>query len=302
MSGMQRDPDERRSAALRSIRRMEIKTARLVQGAVSGNYLSTFKGRGIEFNEVREYVEGDDVRAIDWNVTARMGAPYVKTFVEERDLTVILVVDVSGSMAFGTRGGFKSDSAMEFAATVASLALRNNDRVGLVTYAEGVEAYVPPKKGRRQAVRIIDTLAASGPSSGPGDPARAASYLLKTRKTRATVFWVSDFLGVKDPKPFKGLARRHELVPVRVVDRRERGLHSFGLVELVDPETGERGVYDTSSDRFKEAVESFAGAEDGRLGAMFRSLKTVAIELSTGEPPVVPLGRYFNLVAAMSRR
>jgi len=300
---MQQDRNEdARRAALRTIRRMEIKTARLVQGAVSGNYLSTFKGRGIEFNEVREYVEGDDVRAIDWNVTARMGTPYVKTFVEERDLTVILAVDVSGSMGFGTHGGFKSDAAAGFAATVASLALLNNDRVGLVTFSAGVESYVPPRKGRRQAVRIIDTLTGAGAAAGTSDPARAAGFIMNTRKTRATVFWVSDFMGTEDPRSLKGLAKRHEFVPVRVMDVREREFPRSGIVELYDPETGRRGLYDTSSESFRRAVKSFAAEEDERLGVMFRSLKAIPIELRTDEPPVVPLGRYFNRVTALSRR
>lgn len=287
---------------LKKIRRLEIKTARLVEGAVSGSYLSTFKGRGIEFNEVREYVEGDDVRAIDWNVTARMGVPYVKTFMEERDMTVILVVDLSGSMEFGTKEKSKRELALEFAAVVSLLAVQNNDRVGLLGFTGTVERFIPPRKGRRHAMRLLTELASLVPAGKGADPGLAAGYLMKVQRSRATVFWVSDFMDQGVSRQLKAAGRRHELVPVAVRDNREESMPGLGLIELMDPESGERVIVDTSSEGFMSAFEEMALGSEKRRAAMFRALHAEPVELWTGRPVVTPLARYFDRQARLRRR
>jgi uncharacterized protein (DUF58 family) len=287
---------------IKRIKRLEIRTSRLVEGKVSGSYLSTFKGRGIEFNEVREYVEGDDVRAIDWNVTARMGVPYVKTFMEERDMTVVLAVDLSGSMGFGTVQKSKRDLAVEFAAAVALLAVQNNDRVGLIAYTGHVELYIPPRKGRRHAMRLLTDLAAHKPSAGMADAGLAAGYLMKVQRTRATVFWLSDFMDAGLPRQLKAASRRHELVPVVVKDPREHDIPDVGLVELMDPETGETVVADTTSPEFRRAFAAMTEQTEANRTAVFRALHAEPVELMTGGPVVTPLARYFDRQARLRRR
>jgi len=287
---------------IKRIKRLEIRTARLVEGKVSGSYLSTFKGRGIEFNEVREYVEGDDVRAIDWNVTARMGVPYVKTFMEERDMTVVLAVDLSGSMDFGTAEKSKRELAVEFAAAVSLLAVQNNDRVGLIAYTGRVERFIPPRKGRRHAMRLLTELAALEPSGLTADPGLAAGYLMKVQRTRATVFWLSDFMDAGLPRQLKAASRRHELVPVVVRDPREHDMPDVGFIELIDPETGERVVADTSSPEFRRAFAGIAELNETNRNAVFRALHAEPVELVTGLPVVTPLARYFDRQARLRRR
>ncbi len=287
---------------LKKIRRLEIRTARLVEGTVSGSYLSTFKGRGIEFNEVREYVEGDDVRAIDWNVTARMGVPYVKTFMEERDMTVIVAVDLSGSMEFGTAVKSKRELALEFAAVVSLLAVQNNDRVGLLGFTDTVELFIPPRKGRRHAMRLLTELAALVPKGTGADPELAAGYLMKVQRSRATVFWVSDFMDAGVSRRLRAAGRRHELVPVAVRDPREELMPGVGLIELVDPESGARVVVDTFSDGFKKAFgQAVLDAEKRRTG-IFRALHAEPVELWTGSSAVTPLARYFDRQARLRKR
>lgn len=286
----------------RKIKRLEIKTSRLVEGSLAGGYLSTFKGRGIEFTEVREYFEGDDVRAIDWNVTARMGAPYIKTFMEERDLTVMLAVDLSGSMDFGTTLQSKGELALDFCAAAALLAVQNNDRVGLLAYTDRVEAFVPPRKGRRHVMQVLARLASLKPTGRGTDHAMAAGFLMKTVRHRATLFWVSDFIGMDGPKAVKALAIRHELVPVALKDRREAAIPPVGLVEFVDPETGAKAFVDTSSPAFAEAYESEAGRIESARAALYKSLKAEPLEVFTGGSPITPLARYFRRKARRGRR
>ncbi len=286
---------------LRKIKRLEIKIARLVEGALAGSYLSTFKGRGIEFTEVREYFEGDDVRAIDWNVTARMGAPYVKTFMEERDLTVMLAVDLSGSMDFGTASQSKRELAVDFCAAAALLAVQNNDRVGLIAYTDRVEAYIPPRKGKRHAMRLLSELAALRPEGRGGDHSLAAGMLLKMVKTRATLFWVSDFMGADASRGLRAAARRHEFVPALLRDRREMDMPDLGVVAFADPETGGRVLVDTSSRAFRDAfVKGMADAEAVRASVL-KKLRAEPVEVSTGSSPVTPLMRYFRRKARFGR-
>ncbi len=282
---------------LRKIKRLEIKTSRLVEGALSGGYLSTFKGRGIEFTEVREYVPGDDVRAIDWNVTARTGYPYVKTFVEERDLTVMLAVDLSASMDFGTTTQTKRELAVEFAAATALLAVQGGDRAGLIAYTDRVELFIPPKKGKRHVLGLLAALSAIRPAGVKTDLAVPAKALMRSLTTRSTLFWVSDFLEAVNAPALKALARRHELVPVVPTDRREAGGPASGwgtLAEFVDPETGKRILVDFSSPRFIQAFKDWRARLEKERAALFNSLRAEPVWLSTGSSPVTPLAGYFR--------
>jgi len=287
---------------LKKLKRLEIKTSRLVEGSVAGSYLSTFKGRGIEFTEVREYVEGDDVRAIDWNVTARMGAPFIKTFVEERDLTVMLAVDLSGSMGFGTTTQTKKDLALYFCAAAALLAAQNNDRVGLIAYTDRVEKFVPPRKGKRHVMRLLVELAGINPKGSGTNPEAAAVYLMRTVKSRATLFWVSDFIGADGSHSLRAASRRHELVPVTIQDRREAGLPPVGLVVLEDPETGGRVLVDSSSHAFISAQEHERQKAGSQRDSLMKMLKAEPVELWTGESVVMPLAQYFRRKARMRRQ
>jgi uncharacterized protein (DUF58 family) len=286
---------------LKKVKRLEIKTSRLVEGALAGSYLSTFKGRGMEFTEVREYTEGDDVRAIDWNVTARTAVPHVKTFMEERDLTVMLAVDLSGSMDFGTIAQSKRELAVEFAAAAALLAVKNNDRVGLLAFTDKVEAYVPPRKGKRHVMRLLATLSTINTHGRGADFSRAALYLMKTVKRRATLFWVSDFIGAPGPRPLKAISRRHELVPVVLKDRREAEVPPVGLMELVDPETKQRFMVDTSSEAFRAALDKERARAEGLMGSLWTALRSEPVSVWTGESPILPLARYFRRKARARR-
>ena len=287
---------------LKKIKRLEIRTARLVEGAAPGGYLSGFKGRGIEFTEVREYAPGDDVRAIDWNVTARMGAPYVKTFMEERDLTVMLVLDVSGSMDFGTAGATKRELAVEFCAAAALLAVQMNDRVGLLAYSGRVESFIPPRKGVRHVTGLLTGLAGLKSSGRGTNASAAAGFIMKTMKSRATLFWLSDFIGTGNDRSMKAAARRHELIPVLVRDALEDGIPPAGLMELADPEGGGRLVVDTSSPAFASRLKAAVGQRDTARSALFRSIKAEPLELLTGVPPIKPLAGYFRRRARIRRR
>jgi len=286
---------------LRKIKRLEIKTSRLVEGAVAGSYLSTFKGRGIEFTEVREYVEGDDVRAIDWNVTARMGAPYVKTFMEERDLTVMLMVDLSGSMEFGTIAQTKRELAVDLCAAAGLLAVQNGDRVGLLAYTDRVELFVPPRKGRRHVMRLLMELAALKPVGRTTDLAPACGFLMRTVRTRATLFWISDFMEAGDVRIIKAATRRHELIPVLIKDRLESEFPEVGLVELSDPETGGNLLVDAASPAFAEYLRGYVEQRENARSALFKALKAEPLTLWTGASPINPLARYFLRRARLRR-
>ncbi len=290
---------------LRKIKRLEIKTSRLVEGALSGGYLSTFKGRGIEFTEVREYVPGDDVRAIDWNVTARTGYPHVKTFVEERDLTVMLAVDLSASMDFGTTTQTKRELAVEFAAAAALLAVQGGDRAGLIAYTDRVELFIPPRRGKRHVMGLLAALSTVSPQGKKTDITVPAQALMRSLKTRSTLFWVSDFLeGVNvnggaeaGRSALKALSRRHELVPVVPIDRREAGGPASGwgtTAELTDPETGECILADFSSPAFIRAFKEWRDSAEKNRTALFNSLRAEPVWLFTGSSPITPLAGYFH--------
>jgi uncharacterized protein (DUF58 family) len=248
----------------------------------------------MNFAEVREYQYGDDIRSIDWNVTARTGAPFVKVFEEERELTVMLVVDVSASGDFGTRERMKGEVAVEICALLAFSAIKNNDKVGLIIFSDQVEKFVPPRKGKRHVLRVLRELLYHRPE-GRGTNIRAAlDYLNHVQRKKAVTFLVSDFRDSGFEKALAVAGRRHDLIAVRVGDLRERELPSLGLLELEDPETGERVVVNTSDARFRAAFTERSLASRGELDRTLRRGKVDVIDIETGEPYVQPLMRFFK--------
>jgi uncharacterized protein (DUF58 family) len=286
---------------LRQVKLLELRTRGLVNSLFTGEYRSVFKGQGMEFSEVREYQPGDEVRSIDWNVTARMRKPYVKRYIEERELTVMLVVDLSGSERFGTRARFKSELASELAAVLAMSAIRNNDRVGAVLFTDRIEHVVPPRKGRRHALRLMRDLLAFEPVGAGTDIAAAVDYAGKMLVHKAIIFLVSDFQEADLEQPLKLLAQRHDVVAVTVDDPSEHELPDLGLARFLDPESGETLDVDTSDPavraRFAEAV-----AEE--VGARRRLLRRLAIDeipLHTDGGVVDPLIKFFRTRETRSR-
>jgi uncharacterized protein (DUF58 family) len=232
---------------LKKVRKIEIKTRRLSDHVFSGEYHTSFKGRGMTFSEVRQYQFGDDVRAIDWNVTARYNEPYVKVFEEERELSMMLMVDVSGSESFGTQNGFKKDIITEIAATMAFSATQNNDKIGLLLFSDIIELYIPPKKGKSHVLRIIRELLEFTPKRKRTDLAQALQFLSGTQKKKAIVFLISDFMATGYEHTLKIAAKRHDITGVRVYDIREEKMPDVGLVPMADAETGETLMVDTGS-------------------------------------------------------
>ncbi len=283
----------------RKVRLIEIHTAKAVTEALAGEYSSVFKGTGMEFEEVREYAPGDEIRSIDWNVTARMGRPFVKRYVEERELTVWLLVDLSASGRFGSRAQLKNEAAAEFCALLAFAAIRNNDKVGLVIFTDAVELSIAPAKGRRHVLRLIRELLRFRPAGRGTDLAAALEYLGRVTHKRGVVFLISDFLtdgSLEDAagKQLRILARRHDLIAAPVTDSRERELPNVGLVEVEDPETGERLVLDTSSRRVREAYARDAAWRADSRRALFRSSGIDEVEIQTGRDYVRDLRMLFR--------
>jgi uncharacterized protein (DUF58 family) len=279
---------------LRQVKLLELRTRGLVNSLFTGEYRSVFKGQGMEFAEVREYQAGDEVRSIDWNVTARMQRPYVKRYIEERELTVMLAVDVSGSERFGTRRRFKSEVASELAAVLAMSAIRNNDRVGALLFTEQIEHVVPPRKGRRHALRLIRDILAFEPAGRATDIAAATEYLSKMLAHKAIIFLVSDFLGADFERALKLLAQRHDVVAVSVDDPSERILPDIGLVRLIDPETGESLDVDTSDPAVRSQFETQVGGDSDRRRHLLRRLAIDEIAVSTDRGIMEPLLRFFR--------
>ncbi len=241
---------------LKKVRKIEIKTRRLSDHIFSGEYHTSFKGRGMTFSEVRQYQFGDDVRAIDWNVTARYNEPYVKVFEEERELTMLLMVDVSGSEQFGTRGGFKSEIVTEIAATLAFSATQNNDKIGLILFSDTVELFIPPKKGRSHVLRIIRELIEFEPQSRRTDISQALKFLSGIMKKKAIVFLISDFIAKGNyEQTLKIAAKKHDITGIRVYDVREETLPNLGMVPMLDAETGNVVLIDTSSASLRKQYE-----------------------------------------------
>ncbi|MHC5024735.1 MAG: DUF58 domain-containing protein [Planctomycetota bacterium] len=279
---------------LRKIRRIEIRTSHLVNDALAGQYHSAFKGRGMEFEEVRQYQLGDDVRTIDWNVSARYGEPFVKVFREERELTVLLVVDLSRSQAFGSNRQLKRELVAEIGATLAFSAIKNNDKVGLICFTDRVEKFVPPRKGVGHVLRVIRELIAFEPRGTGTSLGNALDHLNRIMRRRAVVFVISDFQDRDYERPLRVARRRHDVILVNVADRRERRLPRAGLVELVDGETGRRILVDTSSRRWRETYEQITRVAAEERARRLRQLKLDLIEVRTGESFVEPLVQFFH--------
>ncbi len=286
---------------LQKVRRIEIKTRSIVESMLSGEYQSVFKGRGMEFSEVRTYTEGDDVRSIDWNVTARMGQPYVKKHVEERELTVMLVVDASMSGHFGSVERFKDEIGVELCALLAFSAIKNNDRVGLIIFTSEVEKYIPPKKGKNHVLRVIRELLYFKPRKSGTDIGGALGYLSRVLTKRSVVFCISDFVAAGYEAAMRVAGRRHDFIAVSISDPREKSLPDVGLVELLDPETGKTILVD-SRDRSLRSVFAESSAKRSReLTAFFRAEGIDEIPISTEGDYVDPLVKFFRKREKMLR-
>ncbi|MAB83204.1 MAG: DUF58 domain-containing protein [Phycisphaerae bacterium] len=279
---------------LKKIRRIEIRTSRTVNDVLAGQYHSAFKGRGMEFEEVRQYQIGDDVRTIDWNVSARAGEPFVKVFREERELTVMLLVDLSASQSFGTNLQQKRELIAEIGATLALSAIRNNDKVGLICFTDRVELFVPPRKGPRHVLRVIRELIALEPVGRGTDLAVALEYLNRIQKRKCTTFMISDFIDSGFETAMQIARRKHDLIAVDVRDRFEEELPRIGLVELQDNETGETVLLDTNSNASREAYRSMAASRQSELDTWMNRCRIDRLALRTGESFVESLSRFFK--------
>ncbi len=287
---------------LRQVKLIELRTRGLVNSVFTGEYRSVFKGQGMEFSEVREYQPGDEVRSIDWNVTARMRRPFVKRYIEERELTVMLVVDLSGSERFGTVKRFKSELASELAAVLAMSAVRNNDRVGVLLFTDRIEHVIPPRKGRRHVLRIIRDLLAFEPVGRGTDMVRAIDYVAKMLNQKAIVFIVSDFLEEEISHPLKLLAQHHDVVAVTVDDPSERELPDIGIARLIDPETGDTLEIDTSSPNVRDAYTERVMTEREERKHLLRRLAIDEVPVHTEGGVVEPLLRFFRTRETRLRR
>ena len=287
---------------LRRVRRLEIRTRRLVEESLAGSYHSVFRGRGMEFAEVREYDRGDDVRTIDWNVSARMGHPYVKQFTEERELTVVLAIDVSGSERFGTGSETKMAVAAEVSALLAFSALRNGDRVGALLFTDRIERFVPPRKGREHGLRVLREVLAPEVEGRGTDLAGALRYLRNVVPKRAVVFLVSDFLDDGWETTLRTVGRKHDIVGLAIVDPREWELPATGLVAVEDPESGALGLIDAGSRRVREAYAVRGERRRAEVKEAARRSGVDFLELSTGQPWEASLVAFFRERARRARR
>ncbi len=279
---------------LKKVRRVEIRTRGLVNEVFSGEYHSVVKGRGMNFAEVREYQYGDEIRSIDWNVTARTVHPFVKVFEEERELTVMLVVDVSASGDFGTRERMKGEVAVEICALLAFSAIKNNDKVGLIIFSDRIEKFVPPRKGRPHVLRVLRELFYHKPEGRGTDIRGALEYLTHVIKRRAVVFLVSDFKAPRFEKPLSVAGRRHDLIAVRLGDDRETSLPPLGYMEFEDAETGELYTVNTADPRFRAEFTEQAARRQAELERTFRHSRVDVIDIQTDQPYVQPLMRFFK--------
>ncbi len=279
---------------IQKIRRIQIRTSHLVDEMLGGQYHSAFKGRGIEFEEVRPYQVGDDVRAIDWNVTARVGEPYIKLFREERELAVRLLVDLSASQGLGTNYQTKRELVTELAASLAFAAIKNNDKVGLTLFTDGIEAFIPTAKGSRHGLRIIRDILFTQPIGQGTDLKLALEHLSRTSKRRSVVFIVSDFLTTGYEKSLRIATQKHDVIPIVIADRREFAMPNLGLIRLRNAESGETIVFDSASRRNRQLYEDFARDSAARRDLLFKRLRMPPIQVWTGEDFVEPLKKFFR--------
>lgn len=279
---------------LKKIRRIEIKTRRLVNDVFSGEYHSVFKGQGMEFDEVREYQPGDEIRSIDWNVTARMGAPYVKRFMEERELVVMFLLDVSASGRFGSASKTKIDTAAEICALLAFSAIQNNDKVGAVVFTDDVEEYIPADKGRRHALHVVREILFYEPRGRRTDVAGALSFLMRVVKRRAIVFVLSDFMAPDFARPLAMAARKFDLVALRIHDQRESTVAGKGLLRVWDQEHGGERVVDLGARGATQRLAAHAREREANLQTLFRRNGVDCVDIDTDADYIVPLTRFFK--------
>ncbi len=279
---------------IKKIRRIEIRTSHIVDELLAGQWNSAFKGRGIEFEEVRPYHIGDDVRAIDWNVTARTGRPFVKLFREEREMACVLLVDLSASQTLGTHWQTKRELVTELSATLAFSAIKSNDKVGLTLFTDGVEKHVPARKGTRHVLRIIRELLYCEAIGQGTNIRRAIEHFNRTSSRRSVLFLVSDFQDAGYERPLKIACRKHDVIPIVVADEREFVMPEIGLVRLQDAETGNVIELDTFSRANRQAYEQLKRRQADQRDALFRKLKLDPIHIYTGEDFVEPLQRFFH--------
>jgi uncharacterized protein (DUF58 family) len=291
-------PDE----IMREVRRLEIITRHLVRDIVAGEYSSAFRGRGVEFSEVREYQPGDDIRSIDWNVTARLGSAYVKRYLEERELTVLFVIDASASEQFGTRLRTKHDLAIEVCAVLALAAARNSDRVGALWATDRVERFVPPQRGRRHVLRIINDLLAFEPAGTATDLVAALQFLDPVLRRRAVIFLASDFMTSGYEAALDRIARRHDLIALQLYDPRERELPNLGLVTFFDPESGSWRLLDTADPNTRVRFQRRAAEFDRSLQQTVRQSGADLVRLETGQSYAEPLISFFRRRERAQRR
>jgi uncharacterized protein (DUF58 family) len=280
---------------IKKIRQIQIYTSKAVDASFAGQYESVFKGRGMQFDEVREYTPGDDIRTIDWNVTARTGRAYIKRFVEEREMTVIFAVDLSASGDFGTVNKAKNELAAEFCAVMAFAAAKNNDKVGLLIFTDQIELYIPPKKGTSHMLRLIRELLYFKMPKRKTNINQALDYLGKVINKKATVFLVSDFIETDFKKPLSLLNKRHDVVAVSVRDRAEIDMPNVGLIELEDAETGQTVLVDTQSRQFRNKYSGTCAERFDGLKNMFRTINVDCINISTDKQYVQDLVRFFHM-------
>jgi uncharacterized protein (DUF58 family) len=279
---------------LKKVRKIEIKTRRLSDHIFSGEYHTSFKGRGMTFSEVRQYQYGDDIRAIDWNVTARYNEAHVKVFEEERELTMILMVDISGSESFGSKNQFKKDIVTEIAATMAFSATQNNDKIGLILFSNQIELYIPPKKGKSHVLRIIRELIEFEPKSNKTDVSQALKFLSGTQKKKAIVFLISDFMSDEYEHTLKIASKKHDITGIRVFDIREEKLPNLGMVPMLDAETGETQLVNTGSKAIRMEYEKEYQSKVDYFIETFRKSGSGVVNTRVDESYVTKLLSYFK--------
>ena len=280
---------------LKKVRQIEIKTRGLVNHVFSGEYHSVFKGRGMEFSEVREYQYGDDIRSIDWNVSARFNHPFVKIFEEERELTVMLLVDLSRSENFGTASAMKKEIATEICAVLAFSAIRNNDKVGLILFTDKIEKFIPPKKGKAHILRIVRDLLSFNPEGGGTDIKGALQYLNSVIKKRSITFLISDFIDQGYDAALRIVSKKHDVIAVTMRDPREREMPRVGLMKLKDAESGRERWVDTSNIHIQQAFRYYWQQHEERLKKLFVSTKVDRIDIQIQNPYIKPLVDFFKL-------
>jgi len=288
-------PQVDEKALFKKIRRIEIRTRRMVNELFSGEYHSTFKGQGMEFEEVREYQPGDDIRLIDWNVTARTSIPHIKKFREERELSVIFLVDASSSGAFGTKERFKSETAAELCAVLAFSAIKNNDKVGMIIFTDKIEKFVPPKKGKAHVLRLIREILFFKPEGTKTDIGGALDYFNRVIKKKSVVFLVSDFLSEDFMRPLQIANRKHDMIAMKISDPRELKFENVGLIELEDAETGETIVIDTGSTQFRSDFAMQAEQDNFNLNRTLKLMNLDFIHIISNQNYTIPLINFFKM-------